>query len=213
MPVSSNKRVVPDLSEILREHGEQFAALVNCIQIVKIETIDRTAGTVTAQIQLRRLAADGTSTEYPVLVDCPYIVLQGGGAYLDMPIAPGDFGLAFFNDRDIDTWWTSGGVSDPNTRRKHSFSDAIVLVGLSPSTKVLDSSGQYVRLLGPSGSGSEAFAARKSDAVQSGITDDSTFWTWLAAAAAVLAGMGVAVPAPTSLTGKITGGSSEVQIG
>lgn len=53
-------------------------------------------------------------------------------------------------------------------------------------------------------------AARKGDAIQSTAADDPTFWTWLTAAAAVLAGLGVAVPTPTSLTGKITQGTSEV---
>jgi hypothetical protein len=53
-------------------------------------------------------------------------------------------------------------------------------------------------------------AARKGDAIQSTATDDATFWTWLSAAAVVLAGLGVAVNPPTSLTGKITEGTSEV---
>jgi hypothetical protein len=53
-------------------------------------------------------------------------------------------------------------------------------------------------------------AARKGDAVQSTMTDDATFWTWIAAAGAVLTGLGVAAPIPTSLSGKITEGTSEV---
>ena len=56
-------------------------------------------------------------------------------------------------------------------------------------------------------------AARKTDAIKSVLLDDSIFWTWLAAAAVVLAGLGVVAPTPTSLTGKITGGSSSVKVG
>lgn len=53
-------------------------------------------------------------------------------------------------------------------------------------------------------------AARKGDAVQSAAADDATFWAWVAAAGTVLAGLGVAAPIPTSLTGKITAGTEEV---
>jgi hypothetical protein len=53
-------------------------------------------------------------------------------------------------------------------------------------------------------------AARKDDAIQSTMTDDPTFWTWIAAAGAVLTGLGVAVPIPTALTGKVTDGTKEV---
>ena len=53
-------------------------------------------------------------------------------------------------------------------------------------------------------------AARNGDAVQSTATDDATFWTWIAAAGAVLTGLGVAAPIPTSLSSKITEGTSEV---
>jgi hypothetical protein len=55
--------------------------------------------------------------------------------------------------------------------------------------------------------------ARKEDAVQSTSTQDAVFWAWLTAAAAVLAGLGVTAPTPTSLTGKITGGSTHVKAG
>ncbi len=58
--------------------------------------------------------------------------------------------------------------------------------------------------------GGEIEAARKGDAVQSAAADDSTFWAWIAAAGAALAGLGVAVPVPSSLTGKITEGTEEV---
>jgi hypothetical protein len=53
-------------------------------------------------------------------------------------------------------------------------------------------------------------AAREGDAIQSAAADDATFWAWITAAGAVLAGLGVAAPVPTSLSGKITEGTDEV---
>lgn len=58
-----------------------------------------------------------------------------------------------------------------------------------------------------------ADSARKGDAVASLPADDATFWTWFAAAAAVLATLGVVAPIPTSLMGKVTQGSSTVKVG
>jgi len=57
-------------------------------------------------------------------------------------------------------------------------------------------------------------AARKDDAISSTSTEDSVFWTWIAAVHAALqsspANGVVAVAAPTSITGKITEGTTEV---
>jgi hypothetical protein len=102
-------------------------------------------------LQIRRLAEDDTSVEYPVLVDCPYFVLQGGGAYIDMPISAGDYCLVLFNDRDIDNWWSTANVADPASTRKHSFSDAIALVGLNPKTAPLSMDGTKTRIINSSG--------------------------------------------------------------
>lgn len=55
--------------------------------------------------------------------------------------------------------------------------------------------------------------ARNGDSIKSTPADDSIFWAWLSAAAVVLAGLGVVAPTPTSLTGKITSGSSNVKAG
>ena len=203
----------PNLKTILDEVKAEIFSTLNCVQVGRIEKITPGEQTVEVSIQIKRLARNGSSTFYPVLVDVPYFILQGGGAYLDMPITPGDYCIVLFNDRNLDAWWSTANVADPPTARKHSMSDGIAIVGLNPASAPLGMDGEYVRLLGKSGPGSEAEAARKGDAIQSTSADDSDFWTWLNAASVVLAGLGVAVPPPTSLTGKITGGSSEVKIG
>lgn len=55
--------------------------------------------------------------------------------------------------------------------------------------------------------------ARIEDTTTSDITTDSSFWTWIAAAGTALAGIGVTLPAPTSLTGKISSASSRIKAG
>lgn len=78
-----------------------------------------------------------TLINYPVLADCPVICLGGGTASLTFPITVGDECLVFFNDRDMDLWFHSGGGSTLNTSRLHSFADGIILVGLRNQTRVL----------------------------------------------------------------------------
>jgi len=50
-------------------------------------------------------------------------------------------------------------------------------------------------------------AARKNDQIQSTSTDDAAFWTWVGAVSTALS-----LTPPTSLTGKITQGTNEVQL-
>ena len=206
--MTPDEMMPPNMKIILDEVKADIFATFNCIQVGKISKVTPSAQTVGIELQIKRLAADGTSTKYPVLVDCPYFVLQGGGAYIDMPIKSGDYCIVLFNDRNIDNWWSTANVADPATARKHSLSDALAIVGINPKPSPLDMDGTWVRILGTSGPGSEAEAARKGDATKSVVADDSAFWAWVATVSAH-----VGTSAPTSLTGKITGGSSEVKIG
>ena len=142
--MNADTKMPPDLARIIRELKADIFSNLNCIQIGKISAITSSAQTVEVQLQIKRLAQDGTSIQLPVLVDCPYFILQGGGAFIGMPIKIGDYCIVLFNDRDIDMWWSTANVADPNSMRKHSLSDGIALVGLNPSTKVITYDGNAI---------------------------------------------------------------------
>lgn len=146
-----NEIMNPGFTQLLEDQRAEIFANFNCINIGKIESVNKTEQTVEIQLQIKRLAADGTSTAFPVLVDCPYFVLQGGGAYIDMPIAAGDICLVLFNDRCIDNWWNSGNVMDPPKTRKHSLSDGIALVGINAKPNALNHDGTKTRVINPNG--------------------------------------------------------------
>jgi len=74
---------------------------------------------------------------YPILVDCPVIVLGGGSASLTFPIAKGDECLVLFNDRDMNNWFNGTPGAQVATPRLHSFSDGLILVGLRSLGNVL----------------------------------------------------------------------------
>lgn len=71
-----------------------------------------------------------TLSPYPLLIDCPLVMILGGDAGLTMPIKAGDDCLVLFNDRDIDNWFKGGYDDAPNTSRLHSISDGVVLAGI-----------------------------------------------------------------------------------
>ncbi len=230
----------PDLDDVLNEKKNEIFATFNCIQIGKIEKLNSNQ-TVEIKIQVKRRISGDETAEYPLLLDCPYFVLQGGGAYIDMPIKVGDSCLVLFNDRNMDSWWSTENVVEPADRRKHSLSDGIALIGINSEANSLTNDGTFVRILGTSGPGAEVEAARLGDEIKSTITEDAAFWGWAAryntfntawiAALATLQGSG-GTPAgvvayatamqgllatlgtiPAELTGKITSSSSEVKIG
>jgi hypothetical protein len=149
----------PDMDDLLAALKNNIFATLNCIQIGKINSYDKTTQSAEIDIQIKRVKEDGTLVNYPLLVDCPVIVMQGGGAFIDFPIKKGDYCLIFFNDRNIDDWWLSGNVKEPKTKRKHNLSDGFCLVGINTKNSALALDGTKLRLefdgntieLGPTG--------------------------------------------------------------
>ncbi len=148
----------PDLIDVLNYFGRDLKLNFNCHHIGTIESFDSVMQTAKvsinyvksflqidtpASVQGAQQSAGATSItnkNYPVLVSAPVMFLGGGNGALTFPVANGDECLILFNDRDMDNWWSSGASSSaPNTTRLHSFSDAIILVGLRSLPNVLTS--------------------------------------------------------------------------
>lgn len=104
---------------------------INCHAVGTIQKFDAAKQVAQVTLNYKRYYGDPPVVrDYPVLVDCPVVVMQGGQGALTFPIQPGDTCLVLFNDRDMDAWFASGQVVVPETPRTHSLSDAIALVGL-----------------------------------------------------------------------------------
>ena len=142
------KNLPPNLDVILSDLKREIFATLNCVQIGKVTKVTPADQSVEVQLQIKQPLEDGSSVSVPVLVDVPYFVLQGGTAYIDVPITVGDYCIVLFNDRDIDTWWITANNADPNTFRKHSLSDGIALVGINPKTSVRDLNGNAIGIIG-----------------------------------------------------------------
>lgn len=125
----------PQLKDALDNLKQDIFYNLNCVQIGIIQSFDSENQTAEVQFALKKVSevkADGTKVlqERPILLQCPVFTLYGGSGLITMPVSAGDNCIILFNDRQIDEWFTLGGVQTPSTRRAHDFSDAIVLVGL-----------------------------------------------------------------------------------
>jgi hypothetical protein len=127
----------PDLRVLLDSTEQRTMAQTNCHQVGQIVSFDATKQTVSVQLQVLAVLADGSQVPYPLLTDCPVFVYSGGAAFITMPIAAGDPCLVLFNDRDLDNWFTTGNVVAPNSPRTHSLSDGLVLVGFRNLSNVI----------------------------------------------------------------------------
>lgn len=119
----------PTLASLLALHKEDVMWSINCHQVGEIVSFDPSTQTAEVQIKMLRMM-NGELKEYPVLIDCPCIILAGGEGRLTLPISAGDSCLVLFNDKDIDNWYAGGQTMPPNTERLHDFADAIALVGV-----------------------------------------------------------------------------------
>lgn len=145
------KKNPPDLFDLLEQTKEDIFSTFNAVQIGAIEEVQKDKQTITAQIQVKRPTGPDSSEKYPVLVDVPFFILQGGTAYFDLPIKKGDFCIILFNDRCIDSWYKNGSISDAPKKRKHSLSDGLALVGINPSSAVRETDGNKTRIIAPDG--------------------------------------------------------------
>lgn len=129
----------PDLTALFEQHKRDVQKSINCVQIGIIQSFDHEKQKATIQIALKQITSvdsigNKTYTEYPLLIDCPVMVLFGGVDFMSMPIVEGDNCIVLFNDREIDNWFTNGGVQAPTSSRVHDISDGIAIVGIRPLT-------------------------------------------------------------------------------
>lgn len=129
-----NQTTIPTWADILESLRYGIFSDLNCHEVGVIQAIDYDTQLASVKIAHQRIVENMPSTEartdYPVLEGVPLIVLGGGKGSIRFPIAVGDTCLLFFNDKDLDNWAVTGSVGPLASDRKHSFSDAVALVGL-----------------------------------------------------------------------------------
>ena len=136
----------PKLKDVLDAAKKDIFLSLNAHHIGTVQSFNAGNQTATATINYKKTyyqldAATGlyepVLVDYPIMTDCPVIVLGGGAGALTFPIQQGDECVVLFNDRDMDNWFNGSPGGPVATPRLHSFADAIVLVGLRSLGNVL----------------------------------------------------------------------------
>lgn len=135
IPTPNQIPATPQLADLLKLFKQEILTQINCVQIGTVQKFNSATQTVEVTINFKKIffpSETGAPTfeDYPILVDVPVVTIFGGLASLQVPILPGDQCLLFFNDRDIDTWFSTGQTAAPATARLHALTDAFALVGV-----------------------------------------------------------------------------------
>jgi hypothetical protein len=136
----------PHLKDLLTLFKKQSDLDLNCHHLGTIQNFDPATQTVQVTINYKQTYwtygensnnYTPVNQDYPIIADCPLIILGSGDTRITFPIKQGDQCILLFNDRDIDNWFL-GSTSSPNaTPRLHSFSDAIALIGPNNKNTVI----------------------------------------------------------------------------
>ncbi len=131
------KKAELDLKEVLDDLKTEIFTSLNCHSFGEIISFDSSVQTARIKIGYKRVI-DNKIYNYPVLVDCPVIVLSGGNSGITLPIQSGDTCLVLFCDRDLDNWFESGQITTLNSNRVHDLSDGVALVGIRHKQNVIE---------------------------------------------------------------------------
>ena len=130
--------IEPPLIETLQALKSDVFKNLHCHVPGRIQSFDPSKKTASIQLLFVLQFPNGTTMNYPVLVDCPVFTPQGGGGAFQAPIASGDPCLVVFADRNIDAWFENGksaAVPYDNIGgqpgRMHDLSDGMAFVGFN----------------------------------------------------------------------------------
>ncbi len=127
----------PTLAEVVQLALESRLRSVHVALPGRIEKYDATQQKADVKPMVSDLSPtrDGEEVEesLPIIPNVPVVFPRGGGYFVTMPLAPGDFVLLVFNERSIDTWASGDGAEkNPDDFRTHNLTDAVAIPGFYP---------------------------------------------------------------------------------
>ncbi len=121
----------------------------------KVEAYDSSKQTVDVVPALNRSLPDGNGnyvTEaLPKLSDVPVSFPRGGGFFVALPIAAGDYGLLVFCSRNIGNWRSTGNQGDPGDLGMHTLDGAVFIPGVFPDSGALSNADGTNMVIGKDG--------------------------------------------------------------
>ena len=133
--LSSKSDMIAILNGVMNKMGLEL----NCVRVGIIQTFNAEDLTAEVQIVNKRtlgLNKDGTqkTKDYALVTAkvcycCPY---------LTYPIEQGEECILLFNDRELESWFTTGEVQPEAYPRMHDLTDCIAIVGLRSLAKMIE---------------------------------------------------------------------------
>lgn len=104
------------------------------VKIIAVYPNNDFAGIVDIQPLVQQIAANNEVIDHGVIHNVPYSRIQGGVNAIIIDPVIGDIGIAIFCSRDISSVKKSRKIAPPNSKRLHSFSDALYIGGILNAT-------------------------------------------------------------------------------
>lgn len=125
-------RTEPDVSYSMQVFGEALKYDLNCHRVGKI--VKFYPDSLTCDVELLELKPNNSRlSKFALLQELPLMIYGGNDTNLTFGDVTGCECLVHINDRDIDSWHTTGEAYKPRTSRLHDFSDGFV--SLRPRSK------------------------------------------------------------------------------
>lgn len=115
---------------------------INCVKVATVESFNPADLTVVCRVNnkiMTGLKSDGNQElmDYPLIYAKVHFFGWGdvGATY---PITKGMEGFLLFNDREIETWFMTGGTGNLKYERTHDLSDALFICGLHSQPNMIE---------------------------------------------------------------------------
>lgn len=158
---SLNPSNLGGMTGLLNEVLIKFLQGVDDMLPARVISYDRASNRAQVQPLISMLTTSGEVVPRAQVASIPVLNIGGGGYILSFNILPGDLGWIKANDRDISLFMQTMKDEVPNTKRKHSFQDALfiphvmkdyIIAGEDAQAVVLQSLDGATKIsLGPSG--------------------------------------------------------------
>lgn len=111
------------LRQVLKKHLQSTDDMLPA----RVVNFDRTSNLVSVQPLISIVTTDGNLVNRPQVAAIPALQLGGGSALLSFNLVAGDLGWIKASDRDISLFLQYYREAPPNSKRMHSFSDAVFI--------------------------------------------------------------------------------------
>lgn len=126
-------------AEIIKRTMRKVYETMRVAMPAVIESYDATKSLATVKISIPHVRDDEEVFDVPIISAVPVLWQRAGLASITFPLQRGDWGLVVHCDGDIGKWALDMDASQPQSRRRHAWTDAVFLPqmhGLQPSSLI-----------------------------------------------------------------------------